>query len=373
MSKINFSLCGGKNMCYISEQGSSLYCEQQVISFRPPKQESYKIKGTQPRNSNESFSCKVDIDFPYFSNINFMKWISFSCYNLTKEKKKSIICLYIRNNSITNNEDANTMIYSHSNSTDLGLIFPMLIDFSVQFKCNVIAYDYSGYGKSTDKPKLENLTYSIDTVIEFSLNELKIPIESIFLFGRDLGAIPSCYISTKNIFSKMKGMILLSPLFGDAISQRTLKEIKIPVFVIHGNKDYSFSHILLAELCKNIKNEVDWFPKAENADIIVVNNRRKFLCKIKKFLAQIKGLHSKSFVLSSSISNESLTTSDVSDSLMNVRNESLNKSSSKEIEDSRGSQNASKFDCTMNMGNGNSKFLEYDDDEEEEGSDNDSN
>ena len=67
MSKINFSLCGGKNMCYISEQGSSLYCEQQVISFRPPKQESYKIKGTQPRNSNESFSCKVDIDFPYFS------------------------------------------------------------------------------------------------------------------------------------------------------------------------------------------------------------------------------------------------------------------------------------------------------------------
>lgn len=389
-----FSLCGGKNICYFSEQGNVRYfSEEQFIRFKPPKQETYKIQGSRVSNYGQCF-IKVAFLIPEYNADNFPKHIKVSCYNLYNDKK-NIICLHIKNNSINESQQKRTIIYSHSHSTDIGVILPMLVDFSVQFRADIITYDYSGYGRSSGKPSLNNLTENIDVVMEFVSKDLKIDMNNIYLFGRDLGAIPSCFISLrKNI--NFKGMILFSPLFGDEITHRTLKEITLPTLVIHGSKDTSFSHIKLSELCKNIRNGVEWYPKAENPDAIILNYRRKFFSKIKDFFVQIQGRKSsKNFLLLSGTSNESLVTSYISDNNLEIKqNASLNivesnfsntktednffqtldksshHSGKEEDFQSKCSRDVSKVNCTLNYGN-DSNYLEYDDGDDEDDEDSD--
>lgn len=38
------------------------------------------------------------------------------------------------------------LIYSHSNSTDIGCLVDNLVDLALNLEANVLAYEYSGYG-----------------------------------------------------------------------------------------------------------------------------------------------------------------------------------------------------------------------------------
>jgi len=43
-----------------------------------------------------------------------------------------------------------TLLYSHGNAEDLGLIAPFLADLVRLLRVDVLCYDYAGYGLSTD-------------------------------------------------------------------------------------------------------------------------------------------------------------------------------------------------------------------------------
>lgn len=83
---------------------------------------------------------------------------------------------------------------SHSNSDDLGIIFPRLCDLATFLKCDVISYDYSGYGCSKNKPSYSSLKNDIIAVINFSVDTFDLKYENIVLLSLNIGAIPSIYI-----------------------------------------------------------------------------------------------------------------------------------------------------------------------------------
>jgi hypothetical protein len=45
---------------------------------------------------------------------------------------------------------------------DLGQLAPFLISLGQELGCNVFAYDYSGYGRSTGKPREKNMYKDIE-------------------------------------------------------------------------------------------------------------------------------------------------------------------------------------------------------------------
>ena len=87
------------------------------------------------------------------------------------------------------------ILYSHENGTDLFRILPFLIDLSVQIKCDIISYDYHGFGCSTQKPNEKNFTSIYEKIIDVTINKFKYKIDNILLMGRDIGAIHSIIIS----------------------------------------------------------------------------------------------------------------------------------------------------------------------------------
>lgn len=103
-----------------------------------------------------------------------------------------------------------TILFSHGNAEDLGLIYEWFCEFSKAVHVNVLAYDYEGYGKAVGHPNEQSCYANVDAAYSFLTETLHIIPENIVLFGRSLGSGPSCYLAERlhcqNV--QLGGMIL---------------------------------------------------------------------------------------------------------------------------------------------------------------------
>ena len=116
-----------------------------------------------------------------------------------------------------------TVLYSHGNAEDLGMIYEYLLELSELLYINILAYDYSGYGMGSIRkdnvakkiePSEENCYADIEAAYKY-LTEIELVSASrIILYGRSVGSGPSCYLAQKLNKAKgdhIAGLILHSP------------------------------------------------------------------------------------------------------------------------------------------------------------------
>ena len=189
------------------------------------------------------------------------------------------------------------ILYSHENGTDLFRILPFLIDLSVQIKCDIISYDYHGFGCSTQKPNEKNFTSIYEKIIDVTINKFKYKIDNILLMGRDIGAIHSIIIASRNKYNNCMGMILISPVISEKIIDSCImKSIICPTLLIqpknnNDSNDNQENEVVL--FCREINNEKEWFPKDTkdynskglfcDSDIFI-KKRKKFISLIRQFM-----------------------------------------------------------------------------------------
>lgn len=144
-----------------------------------------------------------------------------------------------------------TIIYSHGNAEDIGHI--NLENLVEAIGCNIMIYDYSGYGIHTCRNASEANCYEdILGVYNYARFELHLSSESIFILGRSLGSGPSCYLAEycARVGDEIGGLILISPFLsitqtktsfstpGDMFKNYLLApSILAPTLIIHGNQD----------------------------------------------------------------------------------------------------------------------------------------
>ncbi len=90
-----------------------------------------------------------------------------------------------------------TILFSHGNAEDLGMILEWFLEFSQEVHVNILAYDYEGYGKSKGRPSEEGCYEDIDAAYAFLTQTMRTPPEQIVLYGRSLGSGPSCYLAER--------------------------------------------------------------------------------------------------------------------------------------------------------------------------------
>merc|ERR1712070_249557 len=164
----------------------------------------------------------------------------------TSEK---ISAFYIDRNSTM------TILFSHGNAEDIGQIYNWFWEFSKKLNVNIMAYDYAGYGKSTDKKPKEKKCYKgIEAAYKFLIKCKNQKPNQIILYGRSIGSGPSCYLAEKlsSFGTPPAGLMLQSPispcyrvaipfrftLYGDPFPNiDRMKRISCPVFIIHGTRD----------------------------------------------------------------------------------------------------------------------------------------
>jgi hypothetical protein len=108
------------------------------------------------------------------------------------------------------NENTKTIIYSHGNATDVGAMFPLQAILAHSLECNVVSYDYSGYGESGGIPMEANTYTDIKGVLDYTVEKICGKDESkVILYGQSVGSGPCCYLGCRE--EELGGMILHSP------------------------------------------------------------------------------------------------------------------------------------------------------------------
>jgi abhydrolase domain-containing protein 17 len=107
-----------------------------------------------------------------------------------------------------------TILFSHGNAEDLGMIYDWFNDLARVLRVNIMAYDYTGYGKSNGVPREESCYADIEAAFQYLLEVRRVQPEQVVLYGRSLGSGPSCYLAAKSAKEgqSVGGVILQSPL-----------------------------------------------------------------------------------------------------------------------------------------------------------------
>jgi abhydrolase domain-containing protein 17 len=170
----------------------------------------------------------------YHDNKNIIK--------IRTANSNNISAIYLRNPNAKY-----TILYSHGNAEDIGMILPLLQEY-YSWGFSVIGYDYQGYGTSTGTPTEQNSYADIKSVYEYLTLQQHTNPQHIILFGRSLGSGPSIELATKvpvagviieSGFTTIYRVVTHIPIFWPDKYKNLAKinHLKIPVLFIHGEKD----------------------------------------------------------------------------------------------------------------------------------------
>lgn len=336
-----------KNVCTINRM--DLYSEDSFfnsfdyeIETMPPKNPSYSLNVNELEkileNANENFVYPITVipnnnvfdlkNIPNFLkvtfnliflnshlNTSFLQTVERTSKGLIKKKlpKRSGYKFYITVNienksaNVANCNQHQTILFFHGNKCDIGNIFNTLIDISIQFKSDVISYDYLGYGQSEGRPCISTLE-NIEKISQY-LEEKTISAKNLIIVGDDIGAVPAIDLITAEDkkFLYCKCLILLNPYFGNTLNEDKLKEIECNTLLVHYKSIKNIPYKELKRKCENIKNLSEWYPNKLkwNESILSSNKREKFITKIKEFYNSSDKSFSK-YIQSISMSNSAV-------------------------------------------------------------------
>jgi fermentation-respiration switch protein FrsA (DUF1100 family) len=219
-------------------------------------------------------------------------------YFVTTSRHNRIACLYI--NCTTNPKYY--ILFSHGNAVDLGQMASFFIILGTRLQCNIISYDYSGYGASQGKASEKNMYADIEATYYSIKQRYHIPESKIILYGQSIGTVPTIDLASRHSECCI-ACILHSPLtsgmrvaFPD--TKRTwccdafpsidkIHRIRSIVLIIHGTDDevidVSHGFALYNRIHIQHQTEPLWLDGAGHNDIEVRLIFIEFylLCRIK--------------------------------------------------------------------------------------------
>lgn len=207
-------------------------------------------------------------------------------------RNERIACMYVKACS----KPKYTILFSHGNAADLGLMSSFYLTLGNRLNCNVFGYDYSGYGLSSGKPSEKSLYNNIEVAWNELSRRYNLQPNQVILYGQSIGTVPSVDLASKYDFA---GIVLHSPLtsglrlafpntrrtwFFDAFPNiDKVPKINSPVLVIHGTEDevIDISHgQAIHSLCRNPVSPL-WVEGGNHNDIelfpVYLDRMRKFI------------------------------------------------------------------------------------------------
>eukprot|EP00743_Colponemidia_sp_Colp-15_P008003 GILK01008668.1.p1 GENE.GILK01008668.1~~GILK01008668.1.p1 ORF type:complete len:309 (-),score=25.00 GILK01008668.1:149-1075(-) len=195
-----------------------------------------------------------------------------------------------------------TIIFSHGNSADIGIMTAHLIDFAIQLNVNVFMYEYTGYGLSTGTPSEKDTYADIRAAYSYVTTELGLPPSQIIIYGQSVGSGPSvdlasdkkCPVRALILHSaiasglRMLKAIRKSPWFDLYPNVEKMGHIKVPVLLIHGTHDREvpLEHSLkLQSACKS-SVQAFWVPEADHNNIELCW-REEYFEKLQEFIESL--------------------------------------------------------------------------------------
>uniref|UniRef100_A0A915PP01 AB hydrolase-1 domain-containing protein n=1 Tax=Setaria digitata TaxID=48799 RepID=A0A915PP01_9BILA len=91
------------------------------------------------------------------------------------------------------------LLFAQPNSSDVGscmLTDPNLVDIADFLQCDLIAFDYSGFGLSTGTPTEKNVYQNMEAVYQYLIEEMKAQPNEIILIGFSMGTAVAIHLAS---------------------------------------------------------------------------------------------------------------------------------------------------------------------------------
>ena len=170
-------------------------------------------------------------------------------------KKESIHGVYFPYQKIdSQNPPIGTILYFHGNGENVSHLLDWGEKMRSDFRCNVLVFDYAGYGKSEGKPTAPGVLDDGLAALNYLKQKNEIPAEQIILYGFSLGGSVAVDLASKHEVKALivessftslddmgrhllpflpAGYFLREPL----ASGKKIGKVRCPVFISHGRAD----------------------------------------------------------------------------------------------------------------------------------------
>ena len=341
-------MCTGNDMLYASEGG---IIPESRLKLKAPKS-SYIITSN---TKNTQGICKLDFKPTksiYYNPNLIPNWVEVSLHSIPKKNNKRITALHIVNKCLMSKNpyiyEPITILYCHENETDILRLVPFLIDLSLQMKCDIISFDYLGFGDSNIKPKNNTILEDGEYAIKFANEHMNYKIENLILMGKGIGAMPAIHLASMNEYHNCKSLILYMPLITmDKIDIKVMRSVTCKCLLIKEieSKDEIEDNDIIS-FCREIPDEKEWLPvKKKKPDMlnkfncykrfmedipddVYTRHRSKFILKIRNYVYSEEENMKKKIKFSSSIGGSTDSETNLSlghiDKIKNINFEDVN-------------------------------------------------
>mmetsp|Transcript_86169 Transcript_86169/g.278882 ORF Transcript_86169/g.278882 Transcript_86169/m.278882 type:complete len:343 (-) Transcript_86169:108-1136(-) len=196
-------------------------------------------------------------------------------------------------------DSTKTLLFSHGNSTDIGIMFHHLRDLCTKLQVDVFAYEYSGYGESSGVPSEADLYSDVEAAYHYLTHDCSVPDDQIVCYGQSIGSVPSIDLASR---ASVGGLVLHSAMksglgvihdvkttywFDVFQNAARITRVSAPVFIIHGTHDTEipFEHgVTLYEACPAEMAYDPWWVKEAGHNDIEINHRASYFEHLARFL-----------------------------------------------------------------------------------------
>ncbi|KAL6771562.1 hypothetical protein ACKKBG_A26875 [Auxenochlorella protothecoides x Auxenochlorella symbiontica] len=203
------------------------------------------------------------------------------------------------------NPTRRTILHSHGNAVDLGEMLPLYASLARVLQCNVVGWDYRGYGCSGGVPAASTINRDVHAVYAALQRDEGLTPGDVVLYGQSVGSGPTCHLAASPAGAGAAGVVLHSPfLSGMRVlnpgwtrwpawadlfpNHAAAPRIAAPTLVVHGTADsvIPVGHgRTLATLCPAAV-EALW---VEGADHDNVEDSPLYVPRLKAFLTKCWG------------------------------------------------------------------------------------
>ena len=177
-----------------------------------------------------------------------------------------IPCLFLKNKISQNSK--NFIIFFHGNAEDIFLSRAMASGLLEKINMNIIVVEYPGYSIYKGEPEADKILKNTWIVYDFVKKTFKLEDKNIFVFGRSIGSGPAVYLASvrkPNALLLVSSFTSIRAVAGNLVgplkyllkdrffSIEYIKNVKCPVFFIHGKSDPLIPYketLLLKDNCK---------------------------------------------------------------------------------------------------------------------------
>lgn len=197
--------------------------------------------------------------------------------------------------------DAKTVLFCHGNAGNISNRLDTVSFYYHEMNCNLMIFDYSGYGKSGGEVGEKNSYKNVRDVYDYMINELKVKPEDLIVHGRSLGGAVAADLAVDNkcgglilesTFSSIDDMVssvlpLLPIGWAITIEYDTIGKIdriKVPMLIIHSKGDEIIPFYMGENLYKSASKMKHWLEIEGDHNYGWIESQKVYSIGMKEFI-----------------------------------------------------------------------------------------